>query len=93
MTTATLLHAAPLVAAAALAGLALGLAYFASLRRAVAIFAAGGSWRAPAALTFGRLALAVVVLGAAAKLGPAALLAAFAGFLAARALMLRRQGR
>lgn len=78
-----------LVAAMAAAGFAFGLAYFAALRRSVAWLAAGSGWWRPAALTLGRIAAALVFLVLAAKLGAPALIAAFIGFLAARAAALR----
>lgn len=78
-----------LAAAMAAAGFVFGLAYFAALRQSVAALAAGADWWRPAALTLGRIAAALVFLVLAAKLGAAALLAALAGFLAARAAALR----
>jgi hypothetical protein len=78
-----------LAAALAAAGFVVGLAYFAALRRTTAALAGSGGWRTPAALTVGRVAAALVFLFVAAKLGAVALLAAFAGFLAARAAALR----
>ena len=53
------------------------------------LFAAGRGWFVPVALTLGRIAAAIIVLGLAAKLGAAALLAMFIGFLVARAVALR----
>jgi hypothetical protein len=70
-------------------GFAFGLAYFAALKRAVALFAEGCGWLMPVALTLGRIGMAVILLGLAAKLGAAALLATFAGFLVARMMALR----
>jgi N-ATPase, AtpR subunit len=71
-------------------GFALGLLYFATLRRSLALFIAGRSWLGPLALTLARLGGIVVFFAAIAKLGGALpLLAAFAGFLTARTVMLR----
>ena len=70
-------------------GFAFGLVYFAALRRTVMLFATGRGWFVPVALTLGRIAAAIIVLGLAAKLGAAALLAMFIGFLVARAVALR----
>lgn len=77
----------------AFAGLALGLVYFASLKRSVALFAGGKSWLAALALTLGRIGAAVALLYLAAKLGAVPLLGAFIGFLMARALALRAERR
>ena len=93
MSREILLRILPLAAAAAIAGFAFGLAYFAALRRSVALFCAGRGWRAPAGMTLARIALAALALGAAARLGAVPLLGVFAGFLAARAFALRRAWR
>ncbi len=53
------------------------------------LFTAGRGWVGPLALTLARIAAAVIFLGLAAKLGAAALIAAFLGFLLARTVMLR----
>lgn len=80
----------PLLALAmALAGAAFGLVYFAALDRTVVLLAAGRGWLGPAALTFGRIGAATILLALIARLGAAPLLAAFLGFLAARAVALR----
>lgn len=78
-----------LAAAFAVAGLGFGGAYFAALRRTAELLAASGARLLPAALTLGRLAVAIVFLGCAARVGALPLLTALAGFLAARALALR----
>lgn len=78
--------------ATAVTGLGFGLVYFAALRRTVALFAADGGWRGPVALTVGRIAAAVVLLAFVARLGAAPLVAAFVGFLLARAFALRHAG-
>lgn len=89
MIRAELISISSLTMTTALIGFALGLAYFAALRRTVTLFAAGRGWLAPVALTLGRLAAAIIVLGLAAKLGATALLAMFVGFLVARAVAVR----
>ena len=80
---------AALAAAMIISGLAFGLLYFATLKRAAALVASGGGWMGPLGLTLARIVAAVIFLSLAAKLGAAALLAAFLGFLLARALALR----
>jgi hypothetical protein len=82
-----------LLGSLALAGFVFGLAYFAALRRTAILFAARRGWLVPLALTLGRIGAAVVFLAFAAKMGAASLLAAFAGFLLARAVALRALGR
>lgn len=82
-----------LAAAMTLAGLLFGLIYFASLERTVLLFVAGRGWLGPLSLTLGRLAGAAFLLGFAAKLGAFFLLAAFLGFLLARAIALRSERR
>jgi len=84
---------AVLAAAMIISGFAFGLLYFATLKRAAALFASGSSWMGPLGLTLGRIAAAVIFLSLAARLGAAALLAAFLGFLVARALALRAERR
>jgi hypothetical protein len=73
----------------ALSGFGFGLLYFAALERTVSLFAAGCGWLSPLAFTLGRIAAAGIFLGLAAKFGAVSLLAAFAGFLLARAVALR----
>ena len=80
---------AALAAAMIISGFAFGLLYFATLKRAAALFASGSSWMGPLGLTLARIVAAVIFLSLAARLGAAALLAAFLGFLLARALALR----
>ncbi len=82
-----------LYAAIGLAGFVFGLVYFAAVQRSATLFAAGSGWLAPAALTIARIAAATTLLALAAKLGAASLLAAFAGFLLARAVALRAASR
>ncbi len=82
----------PMIALAitmASSGFAFGLLYFAALQRSVRLFASNRGWLGPLAFTFGRMAVAVLFLGLAAKLGALFLLAAFLGFLLARAVSLR----
>ena len=73
----------------AVAGLAFGFVYFASLKRSVSLFVGGKGWLGPLALTLGRIGAAAALLFVAAQLGAAPLLASFIGFLMARALALR----
>lgn len=89
MTHGTLAVILPLAAAMAAAGLLIGLFYFAALRRTVQLYGAGRSRLGPAALTIGRIGGAAAFLVLAARLGALPLLAAFAGFLVARAIALR----
>jgi hypothetical protein len=89
MTYDTLASTVVLASAMAVAGLAFGLAYFAALRRTVDLYGSGGRILGPAALTLGRVAGATVFLVVAARLGALPLLAAFLGFLVARAAALR----
>ncbi len=82
-----------LLAGMAFAGLVFGLLYFLALRRTAILFASGRGWFAPVALTLGRIGAAALFLALAARLGATVLLAAFAGFLLARAVALRAAGR
>lgn len=75
--------------ATGIAGFAFGLAYFAALHKSAALFATGAGWLRPSALTLSRVGAATLFFWFAAKLGSAPLLAAFLGFLAARAAALR----
>ena len=77
-----------LAALAGAAGFAFGLAYFAMLRRNIAVFLGGGGLAA-AGLTVTRLAAAAAVFALAARLGALPLLGALLGFLAARFVALR----
>jgi hypothetical protein len=73
----------------AIMGAAFGVTYFAMVRRTAILFAQGEGWLGVSALTFGRLAAAIAFFGLIARLGAEPLLAAFVGFLGARALALR----
>lgn len=84
----TLVSTALFASATALAGFAFGLAYFAALHRTAALFTAGAGWLGPSALTLARIGAATIFFMLAAKLGATSLLAAFAGFLVARAIAL-----
>lgn len=77
----------------AVAGFGFGLFYLAALRHTVDLFANAGGWRGPVLLTLARLAGAGIFLGLAASFGAPSLLAAFAGFLVARAVAMRRARR
>lgn len=88
--TGALFSSTPLFyAAIGFGGFVFGLVYFAAIQRTATLFAAGSGWLAPAALTIARIISAVTLLALAAKLGAVPLLAAFAGFLLARAVALR----
>jgi hypothetical protein len=78
-----------LALAMAFAGFAFGLVYFAVMRRTAALFVAGAGWLGPSALTLSRIGAATIFFTFAVKLGATSLLAAFAGFLVARATALR----
>ena len=89
MTDGLSLPMSGLVLAMILLGFALGLAYFATLQRSVALLSARRGALVPLALTLLRIAGAVGVLALIARLGALPLLAAFVGFLVARGVMLR----
>ncbi|HJS92302.1 MAG TPA: ATP synthase subunit I [Steroidobacteraceae bacterium] len=76
----------PTVAPFAAAGFVLGTAYFASLRRGVRDAVALRAWRQYLLLALTRVAAAALFFAFAVRWGAPALLAAFAGFLAARQL-------
>lgn len=80
-------------AVAALGGVALALAYFAALRRTVALLAGDRGWRGPVVLTAARVVVATGVFTAAALHGAALLLATLVGFAGGRAIALRRARR
>ena len=77
----------------AFAGCAFGLFYFTALRRTILVLAERRGWAVPLTLTLGRVAAAIVFLIFAARLGAVSLLAAFLGFLLARVVAIRREGR
>jgi hypothetical protein len=81
--------AAVSVAAFAVAGLILGLAYFAALWRTVALLVDRSPWLAPVALTLGRIGGAVLLLGGAVRFGAPDLIAAFVGIIIARLIAMR----
>jgi hypothetical protein len=89
MTGAMLAATLVRVALFAVAGLALGAAYFLVLRRTVEVYLSGRQLFVPAFLTVARIAGAIVLLVVAGQFGAMALLAAFLGFLGARTLALR----
>ncbi len=76
--------------AAAAAGLAFGIPYFAALQRSVARYVEGGGRFRVAALTAARLAAAIGFFALAAHFGTMVLIAGFIGFLLARTFALRR---
>jgi hypothetical protein len=90
MTVASLLPTVGIAAASVFAGVLFGLLYFAGLRRAVECYVGSGNAGRALAFTLARIGGVVAFLTIAAWLGALPLLAAFAGFLAARAIVLRR---
>ena len=80
----------PGVALALVAGGAGGWLFFASLRRTVDLWLSGGAATRALALHLGRFVVLGAVLAGAALAGALPLLAATAGVLLARALVLRR---
>ena len=72
------------VALFAAAGFALGVAYFASLRRGARVSVARRAWSPYVLLALARLVAAALFFTFAARWGMTALLAAFVGFLGAR---------
>lgn len=85
---AILIEALRLLAFAGAGGL-FGFVYFRVLERTAVLFGAGKGWRMPVALTVARLGAALVLFAGAAQFGAGALLAAFAGFIVARMIVLR----
>lgn len=76
----------PVLVLFAVAGTVLGAAYFASLRRSLRqVLARRGGWRYPL-MALARIAATALFFAVAVRWGTSALLAAFAGFLAARQL-------
>ena len=75
------------------AGFGLGLAYFATLRRAIVILTGGRGWLGPLGLTLGRIGAATLFFAAVAQLGAAALVAGLCGFLVARTFAARAGNR
>lgn len=82
-----------LLLAMAAGGLAFGLIYFATLRWTTEALGTGKGRQRAIVLSVGRVAAAVALFAGAVQLGAAALLATFAGFLLARAVMVRRARR
>jgi len=93
MTHNALANKPELTMLAAVVGLAFGFVYFASLKRSVTLLVGRKGWVGSLVLTLGRIGAAGAFLFVAAKLGAAPLLAAFFGFLIARASALRAQRR
>lgn len=81
------------IAPLAAAGFAVGTGYFASLRRGAGASLARGAWRPYVTSALARIASAALLFTLAVRWGAPALLAAFAGFLAARWLALRATGK
>jgi len=78
-----------LASISAIGGFVLGLAYFASLRRGVAMLISGDGWWRAMVATLLRIGVAAAGFVLAAMFGAAALLGALAGFLLARGLSVR----
>lgn len=93
MTHNVLINHPGLAVVMAIAGCLFGWQYFAMLKRSVKLFVGGHGRRGLLAHTLGRMGIAAAFLFVAAKLGAASLLAAFTGFLFARALALRAERR
>lgn len=74
-------------------GFAVGLGYFALLRRSVNLYRPGSFWGPVAVLALARFALATGFFVVAARSGALPLLGAFLGFLVARAVALRGSSR
>jgi N-ATPase, AtpR subunit len=85
----TLASLLPAVALFAAAGFALGMGYFASLRRGVRLAVARHRWSSYLLLALARMTAAALFLAFAVRWGVPALLAAFAGLLAARRIAVR----
>lgn len=79
----------PAASLTAIGGFSLGAAYFASLRRGVQLSIARQAWLRYMIWALARIAAAALFFTFAVRWGLPALLAAFAGFLAARTLALR----
>ena len=71
-------------------GLLLGLVHFATLKRVAALYTSGGGIGKALALQLARFALLAFVMIGVAQLGPMPLIAAAAGMLAGRWVILRR---
>lgn len=93
MTAAALSSPPAIIAAMAVAGFAVGSLYFIALWQTTVLLAARHSWLRPAALTLARVAVMILFLAFAARLGASSLLAGFCGILAARAIALRQARR
>ena len=89
--TAPTLHLAAAVAIGLVAGLALGVPYFASVWWSTRLFVTGSAGRA-VVLQVGRIGVALAVLTLLARLSFIALLSGALGLLVARTLLLRRLG-
>ncbi len=81
------------MAALAIAGLAFGLVYFRAVALTAGRILSGAGPAGTVALVAGRLAGAAMLFALAAWLGAGPLVAAFAGFLVARAVTMRRARR
>jgi hypothetical protein len=89
MTSTALIAAAGVALLMASGGFAMGLLYFAGLRRTIDLVVAGRERISQLALTLGRIGTAAICLGFAGVVGAVPLLATFVGFLLARNLAMR----
>lgn len=71
-------------------GVTVGMAHFLLLSANARLYTAGGSWRKAGLLHASRLALTAALLWLVAQAGAIALIAALAGFLVARSILLVR---
>lgn len=76
-----------------LVGFAVGFVYFEALRRTVTRLTVRKGWFEPLALTASRVGIAVAAFAIAARVGAAALLVTFVGFLIARTVAVYRSRR
>lgn len=89
ITSATFADAVVVALVTMALGLVVGLAYFRALRLTADLFAHGRGRILPLGLTLIRFAGLIAILLLAAKLGAAALIASFVGFLLARTIAVR----
>lgn len=93
MTSTALIAATGIAVLMASGGFAMGLLYFAGLRRTVDLIVAGRERFNHPALALGRIGAAAICLAFAGVVGAVPLLATFLGFLLARNLAMHTAGR
>lgn len=81
------------ISAALILGLALGFGYFTAVRHSAQAYLTRGPGVLLVALTLGRILMAAAFFAWAARFGLGAVVSAFAGFLIARSICIRRYGR